>query len=74
MWSWRAFFVVALLAAMHAPAWAHKLAPSLLSLVEQADGRYVVSWKTPRLASTPVLIEPVLPHGCRDLGERSSGY
>ena len=53
---------------------AHKLAPSLLGLQEQADGAFAVTWKTPRFASTPVPIEPRLPDGCTDLGEREWAY
>jgi len=57
-----------------APALAHKLAPSLLSLHEQGGGRFAVSWKTPRFGSTPVPIEPQLPANCVEEGERRWAY
>ena len=56
------------------PAFAHKLAPSLLDIRETAAGQYEVSWKTPRFSPTPVPVVPRLPDGCRDTGEHDSAY
>lgn len=70
---WHLLLSMLLLAAI-APAWAHKLAPSLLSLVELDEDRYAVTWKTPRFSSTPVPIEPVLPQACHDTDERRWAY
>lgn len=56
------------------PAWAHKLAPSLLSLRQLEPLLFEVSWKTPRYTPTPVPILPELPPGCEELGERRAGY
>lgn len=58
-----------------APASAHKLAPSLLEIRQEGEeGRYAVSWKTPRFTPTPVLLVPRLPEHCKDLGERDAVY
>ncbi|MCG3169820.1 MAG: hypothetical protein CALGDGBN_01349 [Pseudomonadales bacterium] len=70
---WHLLLSMLLFAAI-APAWAHKLAPSLLSLVELDEDRYAVTWKTPRFSSTPVPIEPVLPQACHDTDERRWAY
>ena len=55
-------------------ALAHKLAPSLLAIHEQADASYTVTWKTPRFASTPVPLEPRLPPSCSEASERRWEY
>lgn len=70
---WR-LALAALLLMQAQSAFAHKLAPSLLGLEQQADGAFAVTWKTPRFAATPVPIEPRLPEGCVDLGEREWAY
>jgi hydrogenase/urease accessory protein HupE len=70
---WRAWWG-ALLLVFAGGAFAHKLAPSLLALHEQGDGRFAVTWKTPRFSSTPVPLEPQLPASCVDEGPRSWEY
>ena len=46
------------------PAAGHRLAPSLLELLEQGDGRVAVRWKTPLQRPVGSEIEPVLPAHC----------
>lgn len=52
-----------------APASAHRLAPSFLSLDVAADGGVRLLWKTPRLVARGARVEPVLPEHCRPTGE-----
>lgn len=47
-------------------AYAHKMAPSLLALEETTSGEFAVSWKTPRVLSTPTRIEARLPAHCAE--------
>lgn len=61
MMRFRRCFAAMLLLVFAGSALAHKLAPSLLAIHEQADGSYTVTWKTPRFAATPVPLEPQLP-------------
>lgn len=56
-----------LLCASAAPA--HRLAPSLLELVEGEPGRFDVTWKTPREQPAGSDLRPVLPEACRALTE-----
>lgn len=46
------------------PAWAHKLAPSLLRLVEDSSASYQVYWKTPEIRGFPSGLQPLFPEGC----------
>ena len=46
------------------PALAHPLAPALLELVEQADGRVEVLWKRSSLSVPGSDIQPVVPEAC----------
>ena len=59
--------LVALLLLMASPLAAHKLAPSLLRLVEQTEGTFLVYWKTPAATSAGKGLQPVLPDHCRML-------
>jgi hydrogenase/urease accessory protein HupE len=45
-------------------AWAHKFAPSLLSVVESAPNSYAVTFKTPVQTITRTLMKPTWPDGC----------
>lgn len=44
---------------------AHKLAPSLLKLTEQAEHNYDVFWKTPATTQAGRNLQPVLPNSCQ---------
>src|SRR5260221_5330318 len=44
---------------------AHPLAPTLLDLREQGDGRVAVSWKASLLSAPGAAVIPVLPVHCR---------
>lgn len=55
-----------------AEASAHRLAPSLLELQPQPQGRVDVHWKTPLVRAAGVEILPELPGHCRALGERTA--
>ena len=74
MMRFRRCFAAMLLLVFAGSALAHKLAPSLLAIHEQADGSYTVTWKTPRFAATPVPLEPQLPASCSDTSERTWEY
>ena len=54
----------ALLLAPSSPVAAHKLAPSLLSLEQAADGLVEVVWRTPRIVARGTRLLPRLPAGC----------
>jgi hydrogenase/urease accessory protein HupE len=54
---------LAVLGLAHSAA-AHRLAPSLLELREQADGEILLRWKTPLQRPAGVEIDPVLPPHC----------
>jgi len=56
--------VAALVAATGASA--HRLAPSYLELREEADGRFAVLWRTPRVVARGARVAPELP--CQALG------
>jgi hydrogenase/urease accessory protein HupE len=43
---------------------AHTMAPALLEIDEQNDGRLAVSWKTSAVVPTGVRLQPVLPADC----------
>ena len=45
-------------------AWAHKFAPSLLSVVESVPDSYTVTFKTPAQTITKSPMEPIWPGGC----------
>jgi hydrogenase/urease accessory protein HupE len=45
-------------------AWAHKFAPSLLSVVESAPNSYIVTFKTPVQTLTRASMKPTWPDGC----------
>jgi hypothetical protein len=57
------------LAAGAVPCRAHPLAPSLLELREDAAGRVLARFATPRLSPAGARVEPVLPARCRALAE-----
>ena len=71
---WCRYLAAMVLLTFAGGAVAHKLAPSLLAIHEQADAGYTVTWKTPRFASTPVPLEPQLPSACSDTSERRWEY
>lgn len=50
---------------------AHRFAPSLFKVIEAADQRYNVLWKTPTEASSNTALRPTWPAACRalDAGE-----
>jgi len=52
-----------------APAAAHRLAPSLLQLVEREDGGVDVVWRTSLLVPSGTAPAPVLPEDCVSRGE-----
>jgi hypothetical protein len=54
--------------ALASAAGAHPLAPSLLELLEQADGGVAVRFRTPRLQSPGAALVPELPATCRARG------
>jgi hypothetical protein len=56
------------LAGMSAPASAHRLAPSLLSVDEQGDGTLEVLFKTPLQRPSGVDLAPELPAQCEEPG------
>jgi hydrogenase/urease accessory protein HupE len=58
-----------LLACAAAPALAHPLAPSLLSIEEAADGAIAVSFKISRQQPAGSQVEPELPDRCAPTGE-----
>ena len=60
-----ALALAALLAPARAPA--HPLAPSLLELREEAGGRVLARFVSPRLVAGPA-VRPLLPARCRPLG------
>lgn len=70
----RRFLLSILLCCLAHGALAHKLAPSLLAIRQAGETTWDVTWKTPRFAPTPVPIEPQLPAGCNDVGERRWQY
>ena len=45
-------------------AWAHKFAPSLLSVVESVPDSYTVTFRTPAQTITKSPMEPIWPDGC----------
>ena len=45
-------------------AWAHKFAPSLLRVVENAPNSYTVTFKTPAQTITRSPMKPIWPDGC----------
>jgi hydrogenase/urease accessory protein HupE len=51
-------------------AYAHPLAPSVLELREQDDGRIAVSWKVPSARIPGTSATPILPASCRDVTPR----
>ncbi len=51
------------------PVFAHKLAPSLLSLVEQTPQQFSVTWKTPKITAANADMKPILPAHCAWLGQ-----
>jgi hydrogenase/urease accessory protein HupE len=63
--------VVALLVLCAAPAGAHPLAPSLLELEEQADGRVVARLAVPRASFGIDNVVPRLPERCAPIGAPS---
>ncbi|MGH0032280.1 MAG: HupE/UreJ family protein [Myxococcota bacterium] len=52
-----------------AAASAHRLAPSLLELVERDGGRFDVTWKTPLQQPVGSDVRPELPESCATAGE-----
>ena len=54
-----------------APAGAHPLSPSSLSLVESAGGDVVLTWRTPAVVPAGVHLAPVPPTRCADVGPPS---
>ncbi len=50
------------------PTFAHPLAPALLDLREQADGRVDVTWKTSALQAPGAEVVPELPAHCAKVG------
>lgn len=54
---------------LSAPAFAHKLAPSLLEIEGEGDNVFSVLWRTPALSGA-VSPEPRLPPSCSSIGER----
>lgn len=55
------------------PAFAHRLAPSLLEVTERDDGQLDVFWKTPLQRPTGTDIRPQLPDGCLVQGTPEPG-
>lgn len=51
------------------PAFAHKLAPSLLSLLEVDQNHFQVSWKIPRYQPGGFYLQPYLPDICRKVSK-----
>ncbi|MBW2240704.1 MAG: HupE/UreJ family protein [Deltaproteobacteria bacterium] len=64
-----ALFLFFSLLSLAAPASAHRLAPSYLSLEVSADGKVDVLWKTAQVVARGAKIDPVLPEVCQHLGE-----
>jgi len=60
---------LALIALASLPARAHRLAPSLLSVEERADGTLDVLFKTPLQRPAGIDLAPVLPEACAETGE-----
>ncbi len=65
----RAIALVLFASALAAPASAHRLAPSFLSLEEDEGGRVEALWKTSRIVARGARVEPILPAGCQPAGE-----
>lgn len=61
----RQLTLLALLAAVAAPAFAHPLAPSLLDLTEESGGRVTALWRRPQVLPVGARLEPRLPSQCR---------
>ncbi len=51
---------------------AHSQAPGLLSIIQQNESQYLLSWKTPLRKSTAVYLLPELPSRCQRLERGSS--
>jgi hydrogenase/urease accessory protein HupE len=63
----------AVLLCLALPAAAHRLAPSLLEVVETAPGELAVLWKTPLQQPAGSDLRPELPAGCRRVSEPEVG-
>lgn len=57
--------------ALAAPASAHRLAPSFLSLRESAHGQVAMRWKAPRVTARGARLRPILPKACTLQGQPS---
>jgi hypothetical protein len=64
----RAAFLAAALACLAGPAAAHPLAPSLLELEEQAEGKVLARFAVPRASFGAAHVTPHLPERCRPIG------
>jgi hydrogenase/urease accessory protein HupE len=65
--AWLAPWLALLLLAV--PLRAHELLPALLELNETAPGRVEVLWQRPLAQGQPLLLTPVFPADCRQVGE-----
>jgi len=64
--------VVCLLVSLAVPALSHRLAPSLLELVEGEGGRVAVTWKTPLQQPAGSDVRPELPAHCAPVGQATA--
>ena len=64
----RALLAATVVALASGPLNAHRLAPALLELVEQAPGRFEMVWKTPLQQPVGSSVRPELPESCQSVG------